>query len=457
MPYGHATIAMEVIDFDEGDDTWNGADWDEVSAFLNDRLVAFKVEDGKGRIDKLELTYRNGDFAMFEMPAFAKGQKLLLSWGWPGQHGAPRRFIVEKVHGSDVVTVNAKGTVVLLNKRPKGRFMEGVTDSEWVRTVAEEYGYVGPVAHIDETTVRRDISQPAWMTDAQMCRKLARRNDFQFYIDGDGLHWQADRDDRDPVRVFFYRTDLERGTILEPPRIEGDLSKGVARVRVLGYDPITKQPVEATYGVDDDDVIDMALYGEVEDPDEADPSKRAQRVSMEMVLPAGLLSEEEAKLLAQSNYRMFSKRSYKMEMKIIGDASITGKDNVGVYSLSESLDGIFRVDKKVDLIVPGSFTSTLSCTRSGLTKNPASKMKRKRNPSPAAAAQEPPPDSQELKRVLISRVNANGETVASWIFTDDGGATGQTSDLTPAEYYALSEAQREALAQQGVQSALPDQ
>lgn len=455
MPYGHPIVAMRLIDFDQGDDSWNGTTWEQMSEYLSERLLMFRFSDHARKKDKLEMTFRNDDYALLDAPAFVKGQKLLVTWGWPGQTAAPRRVVVQSVKGGNPINVVAHCTMALMDLKKNARHMENATDSEFVREVASSYGYKGTLAHIDETDVRHDISQPRWMTDARMLRRLAVRNSFDFYIDASGLHWHRRKTEREPVRTFIYRTDQARGSILEPPTFEANLSKGIAKVRVLAFDPILKVPVEESYGVDEDDETSLGTEEELQDPDSGDIGLRAARVSQEEVIPGGLLTAADGARAAKAVYRETALKKYKMSMRVIGDAQLPAKSVIGLYGVSDMFDGLYFVEEVVSEIAPGRFDMMLRCHKDALGKVPSAKKGTKKAPNKDAAA--PPPEPKaELKKMIATTVAPDGTIVPAYIFTDDGGATGQTSEMTPEEFNALSDGQKEAMAQEGAQSALPD-
>lgn len=62
-----------------------------------------------------------------------------------------------------------------------------------------------------------------------------------------------------------------------------------------------------------------------------------------------------------------------------------------------------------------------------------------------------------LKRKLTVTLGPDGAPVASWMFVlDENDMVGQTSDLSREELLALGDKTLKSLAQQGVQTSLPD-
>jgi len=167
------------------------------------------------------------------------------------------------------------------------------------------------------------------------------------------------------------------------------------------------------------------------------------------------MTAEDGARAAKAIYRETAKGKYKMSMRIIGDAQLPAKSIIGVYNISAMFDGLYYVEETVNEIVPGAFTTTVRSHKDALGKVPSSKKGKKKAPNKDATT--PSPETTgELKKMLTTITRPDGTQVAAYIFTDDGGATGQTSELTPGELNALSSAQRDALAQQMAQSSLPD-
>jgi phage protein D len=377
-----AQVIVALIDNDDGDE-YNLTD------FLKDRILSFKFEDKDKGKDWMKMELRNDDRVLLDAPVFQRGQKLLVTWGWAEEMQPPRRMIVTKAVGSNPVTVTAYCTSALLDREKKYRFVENITDSEFVREVAAEYGYTGTWAHIEETTIRHDITQPQWRTDASQIQRLARQNGMEFYIDAQGLHWHKRQTELDPVHTFIYRTDPGRGDILEEPQIEINLAKPTAKVKVLCRDPRTKEMIEE---VSDSDELDMSSLGtedEIGDPEATDAGRREQRLARLDVRNGGLMTREEAKAEANARYRETVKNRYKMTVPIIGRGNIGAKMLVDFWGISEMFDGLYYLKMVEHVVESGKFTQVLHCRKDAAREVKASRKKRRRKINPNAGMKEP--------------------------------------------------------------------
>lgn len=455
MPWGGPVIAVQLLDADDGDDRP-----DALQALLADRLLGLKFSDHAERMDLLELTLRNDDYALYDEPGFAPGQKLEITWGWPGRMSPPRRMIVKRLKDEGgTVVVRAHCTLAQLHQRQRARFAQGVTDSEWVRTVADEYGYVGALATIETTALRHDITQPRWWTDAQQLQHMARRNGFLFYLDASGLHWHARPTDRQPARQFIYRTDQGQGSVLEPPTFEINLARAITRVRVVSMDPVRKTIVEQTAGIDDEGRVAMAADDDLFDPDDPDMGRRGARLGSEAVLTGGLMSAEEALSLAAAHYRETAAGRYKATIKVVGDPQLGAKCLVGLWGdLSPTVAGLYFVREAITEIGPGTYMQELHLRKDARAESPAAKKRRPRarvNPATEMDFTEFDDAPEESMQIFLTGVvDSSGATVPAYIWSADGGQTGQTSQLTDEQFASLSPEQQTAWQYGPV--ALPD-
>jgi len=461
MPFGGAQVIIQPIDFDQGDDTYYG-DYLQMVEFIQTRLLSFKVLDRDRGKDVLELTFRNNDYAMVESPVFARGQKLLVTWGWPGEMVPPRRFIVQKVKGGQRVTVKAHCRLSLLDKERKSRFEEGMTHSEFVRMVAEEYGYSGTYQWVEDTSERVDITQNH-ITDARMLNKLARRNGFVFYEDATGLHWHTRDLKKEPVRWFIYRQDEGRGDILGEPQIEINMTKGISKVRVTYRDPVTKEYGEVFGGPDDTELDSLGEETEMGNPDDSDQGRRADRMTRMDVRCGGVMTADEAQREANARYYETASKRYKMSVPIIGDPRVGAKLLVGFAGISEMLDGLWYIAEAEHMIEGGKWTIGLKCRKNAVNRLKVAKSarrgsKEKKNPNAtdmdeSTAVEQTP----SLKKTVTLTTDPAGNVVPAFTFTEEGDTTqGLLSQLTPEQILSMNDKTLDTLYQLGGQSAEPD-
>lgn len=459
MPYGGAQIVVQLVDFDSGDDSYYG-DYLQMMEFLQTRMMSFKVVDRDRGKDRLEMTFRNDDFALIDSPVFAKGQKLLVTWGWPGEMVPPRRFIIQSVKGGDVVTVAAHCRLSLMDREKVSRFEENITHSEFVRKVVEEYGYSGTYQWVQDTDVCCDVTQ-CHMTDARMLNLLARKNGFVFYEDATGIHWHSRNLQTEPVRWFFWRNDPGRGDLLGPPRFDINMSRGISKVRVTYRDPATKEYGEVFGGPDDTEMDSLGEETEMGNLDDSDQGKRAGRMNRSDVRYGGVMTQEEAQREADARYYETANGRYKMEVPIIGDPRVGAKLLVGFVGISEMLDGLYYITEAAHTVAGGKWVIELKCRKNAINKVKTAKVakrgaKEQKNPDATEPNEEALTESETLKKTVTLTTDSAGNVVPAWSFEGSGQPSGALDTLTPDQIEALNEKTLDTLYQLGGQSAEPD-
>jgi phage protein D len=465
MPFASPRVIIEYADPDKGDEKWDRVN-SLVAELVKNDLLSFEFNDHERKIDECKLTIRNTDGALFDNPVFVRGQKFVVAWGWPGRLSPPRRMVVRKVTGGDPLLVILHDTTALLDRKKAGRKKFDAPDSEFVREVAEEYGYSGALLHLEETPDRHDIVQPQTMTDARFLGALARRNGFIFYIDDTGLHWHSRRWDEPPARTWFYKTDPGQGSIIGEPEFEADLSQGVSSVRVLAIDPLTKEAVDETVGPSDAE--DTSLGDEIEDgdPRSGEPGKRAGRVMREDVRHLGFKTRAEALAEARARYRETAQNRYKLKLSIIGDAQFGAKQLFELWGRSATVDGLWYAKEVTHKIEPGTFTTDIEARKDALREVNATKKAEALTRGNKTANQTAPAtlrakqrglQMQALRRASTLRIGPDGEPRPTWFYVDDGSQlVSAATTMTPAELAALSARSRLRIAQESGSGRLPD-
>jgi hypothetical protein len=465
MSFEVPQIFMQPIGIDFGDEAWMETT-ETLLEYISSRLVLFEFSDHCEKIDQLRIALFNQDRKVTDLPSFVVGQKFLVAWGWKGRIGKPREMIVSKRDNNNPYVVWLRDPTIMLAQRKNYYQRSNITDSEWVRQIAEEWGYSGSVARITETTQRREITQPRNRTDAAQLHVLAKRNGFEFYIDADGLYWGPRQLDSEPIREYIYRRDLAEGTILDEPDITQNTDRGAAQVIVKARDPLTKDKIEVKVSASTAEMTSLGAEIELDDPDNSPGTKRAKRASRVNVRAAGYMTEDEAKSLAQAIYRDNVQGMYRIKMTVMGDSDVTSKRLFSLSEHSRSFDGLWYIREARHIIRPGSYRLELNGDRDALAevrvnrkvRRPISNPYQGQKTSEVAAEEETTPEGlPPLKRKLVVIPGPDGTPAAAWMLVEnENDFGGQTSLLSPDEIRALDERTLRDLTYQGVQSVLPD-
>jgi uncharacterized protein len=329
---------------------------------VSERVLSFVYEDSEHKADKLVLSVDNWDLRNFDDQVWKKGNLLEVSWGYPGDMAPTRQVVIQKVTGFQVLAIEGHGTSVLMNKVARCRTFENVRRSDVVRRIAQDNGYGPAVQDIEDTQHVLPVITQARMTDAQLLRRLADREGFQFYVDFDGLHFHQRRLGQRPTRVLRWFTPPVVGEVVTI-NIDNDVTTKPGAVSVRGRDPIRKKDIDERGSNDQTKRDSLAPVIELVDP-ETGATRFERRNITEDIRSTAEPSSVTAKREADARYRAAQQLTIELSASVIGDPSLLAKTVVEIQGISRRLSGKYYVKEAKHKIESG-YTVELKCLRDG--------------------------------------------------------------------------------------------
>ena len=349
---------------------------------LSERVLSFVYEDSEKKADKLVLSVDNWDLSNFDDPVWKKGNLLEVSWGYPGDMTPARQVVIQKVTGFQTLNVEGHAKSVLMNKVARCRTFENVRRSDVVKQLALENGYGADLQDVEDTEHVLPVVTQARMTDAQLLRRLADREGFEFYVDFDGLHFHQRRLGQKPIRALRWYTAPEVGEVLSL-NIENDVTAKPGAVSVRGRDPIAKTDIDQ-HGTNAETKRDsLAPVIELVDP-ETGATRLERRNVSEAVHSTAEHSDGTAKREADARYRKAQHSTVELKATVLGDPSLLAKTVVELQGISQRLSGKYYVKEAKHKIDGSGYTVELRCLRDGTGEVGGAPSKGKPNPSTAA-------------------------------------------------------------------------
>ncbi len=336
---------------------------------LGGRIIGFTFEDAERKADKVSIQLDNFDLSLFDREDLMGGATLEVSWGYPGNMAVPRRVVVKKLKGFTTLTVEGQATSVLMNREAKTRSWENVTRAEVARQIAEEHGYEGElraasrsrpsdsrlrrsrpvsslrseavVIDVDDTEEVFDVINQSGETDARFLRRLAAREEFEFYVDDGGFHFHERRQSAAPTHVFTWFADPGRGDVMSV-NVESDLVKRAGRVTVRGRNPMTRSTIESSASNDTVERATLAEVVEVVDPETGSTSLETRNATAS-VHPTSASTEGRARRESAARFRRAERATVKLSMRVVGDPTLHAKSIVEVRGISPLLSGKYYV------------------------------------------------------------------------------------------------------------------
>lgn len=336
---------------------------------INSRIIALKYEDNERKADKLTLTLDNYDVAMYDEPAFKKGLILDAQWGYVGNMVPARRCVVQTIKGGLTVTVEALAKSILMNKRVRSRVFTNVRRSDVARAIAREHGYGDESIIIQESGVVYPEIAQARMTDAQLVKRLADLEGFEFYVDHDGYHWHERRLDQPVAHTLRWFTD--RSGEIQNFDLDNDITAKKARRRQRGRDPLERAEIEGE-GSDSTDTNSVSLGETIEtiDPESIrfNPREATEsdvRAASEDVEPTSAQDAETAQIEARGRFRQGKLVAIQLKLTVIGDPLIQAKQIIKVEGLGQRISGLYYIKAVTHQIDASGYKQTLSCVSDG--------------------------------------------------------------------------------------------
>lgn len=329
---------------------------------LTDKVTAFEFEDAERKADKLLLKVDNFDLSEFDNPAWRRGNILEFVFGYPGHVSPPRRCVIRRMKGSQVLTIEAHGLAMVMHQVKKSRVWSNMTLAEVARTIAAEYGSdlgvpSGTTADnikIDEALDKKvPTRHQASQTDAEFLSSLAKRYGLEFYVDSQGMHFKRRNMKQAPVRVLNWYFE-GNGDILSF-EIDNDLTRKAGSHTLKGTDPLSKKAINHTA---DNTTTREGLAPVIEIIDPRDGSAVLQKRVDESVGHSGETSIHNMRHQAEGNYLQTQHTTVHLNAEIIGDPDVTGKRVVEIRGLGKRLSGKYYVREAVHEISAGKVFTT---------------------------------------------------------------------------------------------------
>jgi hypothetical protein len=330
---------------------------------LGQRIIGFTFEDAERKADRLSLQLDNFDLSLFDREDLMGGATLEVSWGYPDNMSVPRRVVVKKLKGFSTLTVEGQATSVLMNREARTRNWENVTRSEVARQIADEHGYEGELIDIEDSEEVFDVINQSGETDARFLRRLAAREEFEFYVDAGGFHFHERRQNAAPTHVFTWYADPGRGDVISV-NVESDLVKRAGKVTVRGRDPMRRATIESSSSNETADRATLAEVVEVVDPETGSTSLETRNATAS-VHPTAASNEGRARRESAARFRRAERSTVKLSMQVVGDPTLHAKSIVEVRGISGLLSGKYYVTDVKHIISSSGYVCDLKLTRDG--------------------------------------------------------------------------------------------
>jgi phage protein D len=339
------------------------------SAGLEGRVLSLRYEDAEAKADRLALELDNRDMSLFEREDLLGGALLEVSWGYRGAMAPPRRVVVQKVTGFEVLTVEAYALSVLMHRQERTRRFESQRASDVANLLAREHGFADAFATIESTERIHDVINQAAETDAALLRRLARREGFAFYVDDTGFHFHREDLRQAPTHTLGWRTSAD--VLVSSLRVESDVMRRVGKMSVRGRDPLNRATQE---GAANSDTAARTTLGQgvaVIDPETGALSMEVRNASEAIRVE----TTGDAQREAGSRFKEAERPTVKLSVETLGEPTLRAKTLVELRGLPPLLGGKYYVTEVRHTLDDQGYVCALKLVRDALGRRAGSALR----------------------------------------------------------------------------------
>jgi phage protein D len=339
-------------------------------AGLDGRVLSLVYEDTEAKADKLTLELDNRDMTLFDREDLLGGALLEVSWGYRGAMAAPRRVVVQKMKGFEVLTLEGHALSVLLHRQERTRRFEHQRASDVAMAIAREHGFADAWIVIEPTTRVHDVLNQAAETDAALLRRLASREGYAFFVDDTGFHFHSENLQPAPTHVLGWRTTSD--VPVTSIRVENDVMRRVGKVSVRGRDPLTRSTREGTANSDTTPRTTLGEGVAVVDPETGALAMEVRNAS-EAVRSE---STGDAQGEANNRFKKAERPTVKLTLETLGEPTLRAKALVEVRGIPPLLSGKYYVTEVRHTVNGEGYVCSLKVVRDALGRRAASTLRR---------------------------------------------------------------------------------
>lgn len=338
---------------------------------LSEKVIAFEFEDAEKKADKLTLKIDNWDLTEFDSPTWRKGGIIEFVYGYPGKVSPPRRCVIQKVKGNQILTVEAHALSMLMHKIKKSRVWANSTLGEIARKIAGEYGSdlgvpngtIGDNIKIDaELDKKVPHRVQAAQSDAEFLAKLARRYGLEFYVDASGMHFKRRNMHQTPIKTLTWYID-GNGEI-QAFDIENDLTRKAGSHTLKSLDPLTKKQLKHT--ADNETKREgLAPVAEIAEVDERTGTINRHPISDISVGHTSETAIHGVKHKAIGDYLQTQHTTVHLTADLIGDPDISGKRVVEIRGLGKRVSGKYYIQTATHEITSAGYKTKIKAKTDG--------------------------------------------------------------------------------------------
>lgn len=327
----------------------------------------FEYSEDETKVDELTLILENKDLRWVDDKRFVEGLAFKVRWGYANDISDERLAVIVKAKpdfgtGFPTMVIKAFDLRRNMNRNGNPKSWGPVSSTAVARQIAARYNFDVDLEESNDARSAYRV-QSAEVTDFQYLGSLAKKLNWDFYLEGGVLHFHHKRYESEPTLLFTYFTDSV-GTMLHfTPDV--DMSKAP----VVGNTSASTQDGHAS-SKEGDNSTELGLY-EINTKQNGQyiPSIKGPSQQQGPILdPSHESDKRVAAMHADALKRKIDMRAVTASASFIGAPRIRARTIVRIEGVGRVYSGNWRVASAKHVIQPSGHVYMTDCqlTRNGL-------------------------------------------------------------------------------------------
>ncbi len=351
----------------------------QLSEDITQKITNFVYEDCEDQDDLLEITLE-GNIALADAPLLQEGNLIRARWGYVDEWSDIKECILKEPEYEFGDTVRVKLKAYDNGAKLKGKASQKIWKNKTYTQIAKEIAAKYKLKAIaDESKTPVDSEPQGNKSDFTFLRYLADKIGYQFYIQGNELHFHKRNLDKKPLLTLTYQG--KDGLLLSfRPKVKAQSGKGEGtETKAVGFDPMAKKAV--VHEANDGNTNQTVLGKKTLLVDGATGEEKYATQETGKVIPTPYQSVQENKNLSAGVKQTAQMDQLEAEATVIGIPTIAAKEIIEVVGVGSKFSGNYYIKQVRHEIGAGGYLMTLDLKRNaiGKTANKAADSQGKQN------------------------------------------------------------------------------
>ncbi|MBI5788693.1 MAG: phage late control D family protein [Candidatus Schekmanbacteria bacterium] len=340
---------------------------EQLSSDITQKITNFVYEDCEDQDDLLEITLE-GDITLADDPLLQEGNIISARWGYVDEWSDIKECVLKEPEYEFGDTVRVKLKAYDNGAKLKGKSSQKIWKNKTYTQIAKELADKYKLKAIVDDTKEVIAGEPQGnKSDFTFLSYLADKIGYQFYIQGNELHFHKRNLNKKPLLTLTYRG--KDGLLLSfHPKVKTQGSKGEGtETKAVGFDPMAKKAV--IHEANDGNTNQTVLGKKTLMVDGATGEEKYEAQETGKIIPCPEQTKKDNQALAESVKQNAQLDQLEAEATVIGIPTIAAKEIIEIAGVGNKFSGNYYIKQVRHEIGAGGYLMTLDLKRNAVGKS----------------------------------------------------------------------------------------